>query len=88
MKTPRAPKGTPTSTNLYSLWSATADGTKEIPARVESVSVEHLRRCFRAGLVEQTATGTFALTSAGRTALDGWKATDGKHIVANAAAGK
>jgi hypothetical protein len=74
----RAPKGTPTGTNLFALWEITADGTKEIPARVEQVHVEHLRRCLRAGLLEQTTAGTFTITAAGRTALDGWKTARGK----------
>ncbi len=67
----RAPKGTPTGTNLYVLRTKTENGTKEIPARVDAVDVEHLRRCLRAGLLEQTPAGTFRITEAGLAAIAG-----------------
>lgn len=65
----RKPKGTPTSTNLFVLRQKTENGTKEIPARVEAVDVEHLRRCLATGLLERTPAGTFAITAKGREAI-------------------
>lgn len=68
-RTKRA-KGEPTSLNLYVLREfVRAHGEHAMPIRVDAVHAEHLRRCVRAGLVEQASADTARLTDAGRAAL-------------------
>lgn len=65
----RAAKGTPTSTNLFVLRKLTERGTKEIPSRLHAVDAPHIRRCFEAGLLEQTPAGMLKITASGLEAL-------------------
>jgi len=65
----RPPAGTPTSLNLWVLGKLF--GTENVVQnRIEATSVEHVRRCLKAGLIAVTDSGkTLTLTAAGRTAL-------------------
>ena len=66
---PRAPKGTPTSLNLWVL-ARHFGGKPTAPNRIEATSVPHLRRCLKAGLV--TVKGPdLVLTPAGVEAVSG-----------------
>ncbi len=68
----RAPKGTPTGTNIYALHDVlrqSPDGL--VPRRVHATDHPHLERCFRAGLLErhEGSLGKLRLTQAGVEAL-------------------
>jgi hypothetical protein len=64
----RAPKGTPTCTNIGTLAEhVRADGT--IPNRVPAASHRHLKRCIDAGLAEFGADDVIRITDAGIEAI-------------------
>ena len=66
-ETMRKAKGTPTGTNIFAMAELlSAAGT--IPNRVEQVDAPHIRRCFRAGLLEHTGS-ELRITAAGIDAL-------------------
>lgn len=74
-RTPRAPKGTPTGTNLFALGSLFPVGTDVIANRVESTSAPHIRRCMNAGLVVPSHDrASLLLTDEGRAALAAYDA--------------
>ena len=63
----RAPKGTPTDTNVFAL--AQHFGASDVASNaVRPSSVSHLRRCLAAGLAVVDGT-TLRLTEAGRAAI-------------------
>lgn len=67
-KTTRAPKGTPTRLNLFTLARAAA-GRREFPNRLEPTSVAGIRRCLKAGLVEVVG-ANLRITDAGVAAIN------------------
>lgn len=73
----RPPKGTPTSTNIFTLAShVRADGT--VPLTVPSTSARHLKRCLAAGLIAAGDKGGLAITDEGIAAIrsDNWHPTN------------
>lgn len=66
----RAPKGTPTDLNIFTL-AGVFGGNDRVPNRIEPTSVAGMRRCLKAGLVEVATDGTkdLVLTAAGKEAL-------------------
>lgn len=64
-KRTRAPKGTPTDLNLWTL-RRTFDGKFEVPNQIEPTSAAGLRRCMKAGLFVVSADRkSLILTEAG-----------------------
>jgi len=68
----RAPRGTPTDTNMHVLDTMIAENGGVIPSRVPSVHFPHLRRVLDAGFIEP-GPGGFVLTPAGERALSEWR---------------
>jgi hypothetical protein len=65
----RPPAGTPTDLNLWVLRNL-FDGADVAPNKIDLVSVPHVRRCLKAGLITITDAGTtLTLTAAGKVAL-------------------
>lgn len=66
----RAPKGTPTSLNIWVMFKSLEKGGGVISDRVESVDLSHLRRCLEAGFLERGALGGFVPTQKGIEAME------------------
>jgi hypothetical protein len=58
-----------TDTNLFVLSELFPDGATEAPNRIASVSIYHVRRLHKAGLIAVVSRETLALTDDGRAAL-------------------
>lgn len=70
----RAPKGTPTHLNIAALADLVADrgimnAELEFTNQIESTSVQHVRRCMKAGLVEVASRARLRLTPEGAKAV-------------------
>jgi len=65
----RAPKGTPTSLNIWVMFKSLEKGGGVISDRVESVDLIHLRRCLEAGFLERGTSG-FVPTPKGIEAME------------------
>jgi hypothetical protein len=65
----RAPKGTPTSLNVWVMFNSLEKGGGVISDRVESVDLSHLRKCLGAGFLERGASG-FVPTRSGVEAME------------------
>lgn len=65
-----------TGTNIFSMSRWVLDGC---PARVESVSIRHLKRCIAAGLIDVS---TMSVTAAGVEAIraNAWHPTSAKAL--------
>lgn len=68
---PRAPKGTPTSTNIYALAKLFGE-LDRVPNRVSPTSAPHIRRTLKAGLVRVEGS-ELVLTPEGRAAVDAYR---------------
>jgi hypothetical protein len=66
----RAPKGTPTSLNIWVMFKSLEKGGGVISDRVESVDLIHLRKCLAAGFLERGASGGFVPTQKGMNAME------------------
>ncbi len=66
----RAPKGSPTSLNIWVMFDSLEKGGGVISDRVEPTSLSHLRRCLEAGLLERGASGGFVPTQNGIEAME------------------
>ena len=67
-RTPRAPKGTPTALNIWTLGQHFGANDRA-PNQLEATSVPGIRRCLKGGLVTVEAR-ELVLTDEGRAALD------------------
>jgi hypothetical protein len=66
----RAPKGTPTSLNIWAMFESLEKGRGVIPDHVPPTDVTHLRRCLQAGFLERGASGGFVPTQKGIEAME------------------
>lgn len=66
----RAPKGAPTSLNIWVMFKSLEKGGGVISDRVESVDLIHLRRCLAAGFLDRGASGGFVPTPQGIEAME------------------
>lgn len=66
----RAPKGAPTSLNVWVMFKSLEKGGGLISDRVESVDLIHLRRCLEAGFLDRGASGGFVPTQKGIDAME------------------
>ena len=70
----RAPKGTPTSLNVWSMFDLLEKGGGVVSDRVQATRAESLRKCLKAGFLERGA-GGFVPTQSGVAAMEGELAT-------------
>jgi hypothetical protein len=64
-------KGEPTATNIFVLWSIFKDAD-QVPNKVGASQIQHMKRCYNAGLCEIVLDGNFLalrLTDKGRAAI-------------------
>jgi hypothetical protein len=66
----RAPKGTPTSLNVWVMFNSLEKGGGVISDRVEPTHLSHLRKCLGAGFLERGASGGFVPTQKGIDAME------------------
>jgi hypothetical protein len=66
----RAPKGTPTSLNIWAMFDSLEKGGGVISDRVPPTDLPHLRRCLQAGFLERGPSGGFVPTRAGVEAME------------------
>lgn len=66
----RAPKGVPTSLNVWVMYDSLEKGGGVVSDRVEPTSLSHLRRCLEAGFLERGASGGFVPTQKGVDAME------------------
>jgi hypothetical protein len=66
----RAPKGAPTSLNIWVMYNSLEKGGGVISDRVEPTSLSHLRRCLEAGFLERGGSGGFVPTQKGIDAME------------------
>jgi hypothetical protein len=66
----RAPKGTPTSLNIWVMFNSLEKGLGMISDRVEPTHLSHLRKCLGAGFLERGASGGFVPTQKGIDAME------------------
>ena len=66
----RAPKGAPTSLNVWAMFKSLEKGGGVISDRVESVDLSHLRRCLAAGFLERGTSTGFVPTQKGIEAME------------------
>lgn len=66
----RAPKGAPTSLNIWAMFNSLEKGGGIISDRVPAVDVNHLRRCLQAGFLERGPSGGFVPTQPGIEAME------------------
>lgn len=77
----RAPKGTPTDTNLFTMWRYLHEGNGKIPLRIDAGSVTHLRRCMDAGLLEVSPDKTYIrATEEGQRVMEAYQSLQPAHL--------
>jgi len=67
----RAPKGAPTSLNIWAMFDSLEKGGGVISDRVPPTDLPHLRRCLQAGFLERGPSGGFVPTRSGVEAMEG-----------------
>jgi hypothetical protein len=73
----RAPKGTPTDTNLYALDSVLRESPDGVIRRMAPTDIPHVKRVLAAGYLEPAGgRGEWKLTPTGKAALEDWRAKD------------
>jgi len=66
----RAPKGTPTSLNIWTMFDSLEKGGGVISERVPATDIDHLKKCLNAGYLQRGASGGFVPTQVGIEAME------------------